>query len=366
MLSRKTLKLLNDLVLLRTIKEDQKNKKAGFDLIKKNLPDIFKIKSFCHNNNESALYYSLSDKKLFDVLLLTHIDVVNGNNEMFRVKRKGDKLYGRGVFDMKGPLSAVVESLNAFYDGSKRKINIGLLVTSDEEQGGYNGTGFLIKNNKIKANIVLVPDGGRSLNELVVEEKGVFEVELSYDGKSSHASRPLEGDNAAERLVGTVNEIIKKFKSYDKNEWKTTATLVNFESKSISNNTTPSSARAVVNFRFVSSDSPNKLLEAINEIDNKIKIKILIQGDALSVSSDSAMVKLYSKSLNSITKSRVILKKYNSACDGRFFSAQGVPVVINRPSGGDAHGNGEYISLKSLGKFSEVVVDFLLRMEKRA
>jgi succinyl-diaminopimelate desuccinylase len=366
MLSRKTLKLLNDLVLLRTIKEDQKNKKAGFDLIKKNLPDIFKIKSFCHNNNESALYYSLSDKKLFDVLLLTHIDVVNGDNEMFHVKRKGDKLYGRGVFDMKGPLSAVVESLNAFYNGSKRKINVGLLVTSDEEQGGYNGTGFLIKNNKIKADVVLVPDGGSSLNELVVEEKGVLEVELSYDGKSSHVSRPLEGDNAAERLVGTVNEIINKFKSYNKNEWKTTATLVNFESKSISNNTTPNSARAVVNFRFVNSDSPNKLLEAINEIDNKIKIKILIQGDALSVSSDSAMVKLYSKSFNSVTKSRVVLKNYNSACDGRFFSAQGVPVIINRPSGRDAHGNGEHISLKSLGKFSEVVVDFLLRMEKRA
>lgn len=362
MISEKNLKTLEKLITIETVTGRQKNQKVAINLIKRSLPKFFKSVTFCNNGYFSELFYS-SNKNKFDIIFITHIDVVDGKKELFRLKEKNNKFYGRGVFDMKGPLIAVINSVNEFYKNENGDLSIGLLVTSDEEKGGYNGTGFIFNKNKIKTRIAIVPDGGESLNSLIVEEKGVLCIELSYNGISSHVSEPWEGKNASENLIKITNKIIDQFPVKNKNEWGTTASVVGFNSNSIAMNVVPNFASTKIAFRYIKSDSPEEILDFVKSLDKSLKIKIRAQGDALSVSHKNTLIKNYCDIVKLKTGRPCLFQKYHSACDARFLSSKGIPTIITRPLGGGAHGENEWISVNELNLFSDILTNFLIEFK---
>lgn len=364
MLSKNNFKFLEELVSLKTISGEQSYQKKAIALVRKNLPTFFKSVSFSKNGIVSELFYPYRSKDSLDIILVAHIDVVAGKPELFKLIRKSNKLYGRGVFDMKGPLVAMVNSINKFYEESKRNISIGILVTSDEEQGGFNGAGFVLSKNNFKAKLAIIPDGGDDLNKLIVEEKGALDVELSYRGTPAHVSKPWEGKNAAENLIKIVNRITSRFSAGNEKQWKTTAALVEIKSEFIANNVIPSSAKARVFFRYIKKDSIYNILKFIKSMDRDLEIRILAQGEALKINYNDNFLKIYRESVKLKTGKMCLVAKYYSTCDARFFASKGMPVIISRPLGGNAHGDNEWISADSLNIFSEVLVDFFDRIEQ--
>lgn len=75
--------------------------------------------------------------------LAAHLDVVPGSNDQFVPKVDGDRLYGRGAYDIK---MAIAVFMQIFQDQDCRDklSNVGIMITSDEEIGGMNGTNALI------------------------------------------------------------------------------------------------------------------------------------------------------------------------------------------------------------------------------
>ncbi len=361
MSSNNILKILSKFIKLQTIFGNISAQKEALKVIEKNLPSIFSAEYLSNKNIHSAYFYP-NDKKKVDILLSAHIDVVPAKKEMFRLKKRGDKLFGRGTFDMKGPLVGLIESLRLYYQNSD-KLNIGLLVTSDEEKGGFNGTKyFLDKNKLIKPKVVIIPDGGNNF-EIVVEEKGILNIELSYQGKSAHSARPWEGDNAVIKLLKVLNKIIKRFPSDKESNWKTTATISFIETKAEAGNVVPCFAKAKINFRFIDKDNPQKILNFIKKLNKKIKIKINVCEKALKISLADKYLHLFKNTIKSCTNKLPELKKYHSTCDARFFTERNIPVIISRPLGGGAHAENEWISFKNLNKFVEILIDFYKKLE---
>lgn len=365
MISKKNYKLLDKLVCLRTTLNKQKNQKRAIKLIRENLPVLFESTRFYKNGYFLELFYPIGAKKSLDIILVAHVDVVDGKQEFFRVVAKKNKLFGRGVFDMKGPLIAMIDAVGKFYQKGKKNISIGLLVTSDEEQGGFNGTGFILNKNIFNTKVAIIPDGGENLNNLIVEEKGVLEVELSYKGISAHVSKPWNGKNSAEELNRIIYKILNHFPAGNEKQWKTIATLTYIKSDFIANNTTPSFAKARVVFRYIEKDSRKKILNFIKSLDKELNIKILAQGDALKVSANNNFLKIYRSSVKLKTGKKCLTARYYSACDARFFASKGIPVIINRPMGGNAHKDDEWISANSLNLFSEILTDFFEKLEEQ-
>lgn len=362
MLSHKSMKFLKQLIAIRTVTGDHIQQKKAIDLINKNIIQIFKRRSFYAKGYCSKLFYS-DTSNIFDVLFVVHCDVVDGADELFLLKEKNDKLYGRGVFDMKGPLIATIDAVNHFFEDGKKKISVGILVTFDEEAGGHNGVKMFLKKNNITAGVVIVPDGGDDINQIVTEEKGVVEVEISCKGVSAHASRPWEGINAVTKIINSVKKITDHFPGGDGSQWKTIASLISIRSETVADNAIPHFASAKIMFRYVKKDSVDKIIKFIVSIDHSLIITILKQGDAMKTSPKNYFVTTYRAVVKKHTKKTCTLTKYHSACDARYFSALGIPVIIARPCGGGAHAKNEWISKDQLNTFSDILYKYLMILE---
>ena len=138
-----------------------------------------------------------------------HLDVVPaGNRSTWRVDPYAaeiidGKLWGRGSADMKSKIAAamvlarVLKELGMPLPGVWK-----VVLVPDEETGGEHGTKWLVEQNLIRADAVIVGEGaGRHYG---VANKGSLGVDLKLTGRSAHAARPFEGDNAVERLAALL------------------------------------------------------------------------------------------------------------------------------------------------------------------
>ena len=85
---------------------------------------------------------NINDKETI-LAILGHLDVVPAGDgwtyEPFKMTKVGDKLYGRGTSDDKGPVIAAYYALKAVRDlGIKLEKNVRLIVGTDEETGSHD------------------------------------------------------------------------------------------------------------------------------------------------------------------------------------------------------------------------------------
>src|ERR687883_1828736 len=128
------------------------------------------------------------------ILLHGHVDVVPGEEWQFEPREEEDELYGRGVYDMKGALAAMmyaVEDLNTL--GCEATVE--LLVVPDEEQehGARTGAEVLIKNGHVGDFLIT---GEPTDFHVGTQSKGVLDLRVTLRGKSAHGSTPWLGKNA--------------------------------------------------------------------------------------------------------------------------------------------------------------------------
>jgi len=79
------------------------------------------------------------------ILLHGHVDVVPGEEGQFEAREEHEELYGRGVYDMKGALAAMmyaVEDLRSL--GCEATVELLIVADEEQEHGGPNGAEVLI------------------------------------------------------------------------------------------------------------------------------------------------------------------------------------------------------------------------------
>ena len=137
-------KLLKDLISFKTVTDENEFIKC-FNYIKDYLKDsnLF-IKEYTYKNKISLVISNTKSKEL-DIIFCGHIDVVPGNSKQFKAKIIGNKMYGRGTYDMKGHDAVMIKLMKNLNTNYK----IALFLTSDEEQGGFKGTDILLDDRKI-------------------------------------------------------------------------------------------------------------------------------------------------------------------------------------------------------------------------
>ncbi len=355
MLSKKGLTLLADLISQKTIDGNKTAQKDALQIIANYLGSDFTCQTFSSNGYDSAIYLPKNGGQI-DVLLSAHIDVVPAVDPLFTVKKREGRFSGRGVFDMKGPLVAMIEALHVF---SKKQTNthIGLLVTSDEEKGGVHGTRYFLENFSYKPKVVIVPDGGNNF-DIAIEEKGVLNIELIAEGVNAHTGRPWEGINATHQLIETINQIIQLYPVGKKRDWQTTASVVAFESEYKANNIVPAYAKAKINFRYIKKDSPESILKAVRKISKSLNVTGHVSGTAIAVSPTAKPIRVFRDCVKKETGKLPKCIPYPSTCDARYFSDRSILPIITRPPGGGAHQDDEWISVDGINQFIRILVDF--------
>ncbi len=259
---------------------------------------------------------------------------------------------------MKGVVSAMMELIK---DKEIRKTSTGLLLTTDEEIGGENGVGYLVKNNLVKTDCVIVPDGGENF-KLILAEKGVLTVQILAEGRSVHGSRPWLGENAILKLIRLFEKInLSLPKLKPPAFWQPTVNLGMLQGGTAPN-VVPGKAFMRLNFRFPEIKDEEIIIKLLDKEVSKIKglsFEITSRGYPLINKPNDPFLNRIRQCAQAEGINLNLIKEHG-ASDGRFFSQKGIPVIMFKPVCSDSHIDNEWIDLKSLETFSKILKRFLL------
>ena len=129
------------------------------------------VRYFEHNNVPSVIV--TKNTKTPKVLLAGHFDVVQGEDEQFEPRLRGDKLYGRGALDMKTANSVL---MHIMLTAATNNWDVGLMLTGDEEIGGFNSVKYLLDKEGYSCKLAIIPDGGFAVDVVVSKAKGLLHI----------------------------------------------------------------------------------------------------------------------------------------------------------------------------------------------
>lgn len=246
---------------------------------------------------------------------------------------------------MKGQLSTIMSLLK--HNETKKKI--AFIITSDEEIGGACCKEILKDYN---AKLAVIPDASSNFS-LVVEEKGLLQLELTAYGTTAHASEPYKGDNAILKLINLYNELLKIYPMPTNDEFKTTVNLSKLNGGD-STNMVPGLATMTLDIRFEKNDSISKILESISKISKDVDIKILDQGPVFQVDENLPIIQQFIHNTEYILKHPVKIEKCVATSDAIYFSEKNIPTILMNPKGAYWHGPDEYVEIDSLYTLYEI------------
>lgn len=246
---------------------------------------------------------------------------------------------------MKGQLSTIISLLK----NNKTKKKIAFIITSDEEIGGYCCKEIL---KDYTSKLAVIPDASSNFN-LVIEEKGLLQLELTSYGTTAHASEPYKGDNAIIKLINLYNELLKIYSPPTEKEFKTTINLSKLNGGDAVN-MVPGTATMTLDIRFEKSDSIESILNNINKLKKDIKVKILDQGPVFQVDENLQIIKEFISNAELILKHKVKIEKCVATSDAIYFSEKNIPTILMNPKGANWHGPNEYVEIESLYTLYEI------------
>lgn len=292
-----------------------------------------------------------------DVLLVAHLDVVPAKT--YAMEKQDDKLYGRGVYDMKLAAACYLELFKQ-HGARLKERNIGLLFTTDEELGGLCMPSVL--ETGLRPKVVFIPDGGDNWH---IEEraKGFRHTRLTAYGKAAHGSRPWEGDNALHRLSDTLHSLHKSFPSQQPAD--STLTITSFHSGEAVNQI-PDYATATIDFRsFSQDDLARHSAEVVNlATENNIEITPVQTGDPLILDKSSPAIQDFLSTLREFTGKEIQYTESYGGTDGRFFAPYGIPCLIIEPQGGGRHADIEWLDTDDLVRYYQLIEQWIVVKNK--
>lgn len=283
-----------------------------------------------------------------------HLDIVSAKKSQLILKKDRKYFIGRGVQDMKGGC-AVFMTLIDYILESKQKPNINFLFTTDEEIGGFNGTAYVIKKG-LKPKFVIT---GESTNlQIGIASKGVIWVKIISKGISGHSAYIKKGQNALVNLINKINIIKAEFPDPKKQSLKTTVNIAYIKTKNKTFNKVPDYAEVALDIRyFYKKDSILKLLNKLK--DNKTKLVFIENEPPTNCNKKNNYLKKLQTETVKNTKNTDIFIKKMGASDLRHFAQVGIPGVEFGPIGQGLHSNFEQVNIKSLKKYSDILLNFI-------
>jgi succinyl-diaminopimelate desuccinylase len=318
----------------------------------------FNVRKFKRNGVPSVLYYNTPKlPKRFKVILNAHLDVVPAEESQYKAKLIGDKLYGRGTNDMK---AAAATEILAFKEMAKKvKYPLGLQLVTDEEIGGFNGTGYQIEKG-VRADFVIAGEGSNlDINNM---SKGVLWLKLKSYGKTAHSAYLWNGQNALSNLNTVLNRIWKVYPIPKKEVWKTTVNIGRMLTENQTFNKVPDYAEAWLDIRYIPEEIDTILLSIKKLLSKGVEIEVVVKDSPHYTKSDNKYIGILKKSIKGVTGKKVAVSKKHGANDIRHFNKVGCDGVQFGPTGEGLHTDKEWVSIKSLSDYYNILENFLMSL----
>lgn len=219
------------------------------------------------------------------VTTYAHMDVVPIEEawqyDPFAGEIVGDKIYGRGVADMKGSMCALVIALEVMHElGLKCHYDMVSTLCTDEEIGIYPGVRYLAEEGYVKGHVLSLESASQDAVESV-GSNGMIDFIVTAKGRSSHSGRNYRGINAVECMVPVMEELLKLKEIVEQRESRLPTADPEAPSKQLTpklnldviqggnkSNIVPATCTLVVNRRFIPEESAE---DVINEFQAAVE-----------------------------------------------------------------------------------------------
>ena len=236
----------------------------------------------------------------------------------------GDRIYGRGVVDMKGAIAAFLCAVDKYLKTPK-DVSIAFLITGDEEDADDQGTLQIIdflekRKEKIDACIIGEPSNPSFLGEMVkIGRRGSLSFDLVLQGIQGHVAYPENSDNPIPKMLSLLQKLQNH--SFDQGYDFFDPTHLEITSVDVGNaikNMIPGKIHAKGNIRFNPNHTQKSLRENLIEILEKPS-QIRFEGSGESFLSPSREIaQLIEKACGKILNKKPILSTSGGTSDGRF------------------------------------------------
>jgi succinyl-diaminopimelate desuccinylase len=198
-----------------------------------------------------------------------------------------------------------------------------------------------------------------------VQAKGVLALRLDVSGKAAHGSTPWLGDNAVMKAVDAFRQIEAMPFTRESSEM--------FDRPSVSlgriaggdaMNKVPDTCTIDVDIRFLPGQSAKAILAAIEALPD-VTVHVMLHREPAIVERDNPYVLLLADSIAEGVPSDRISIGRDGASDIVSFLEAGTPGVEFGPTGAGHHGPDEWVSIPSLVRYHEALVEFVTAIPKR-
>jgi succinyl-diaminopimelate desuccinylase len=291
------------------------------------------------------------------ILLHGHADVVPGEERQFDTYEETGELYGRGVYDMKGALAAMmcaVEDLDAL--GCDATVE--LLVVPDEEQehGARTGAEVLIEHGHVGDFLIT---GEPTDFHVGTQSKGVLDLRITLEGKSAHGSTPWLGKNAVLLAHEHYRRVAELPFANERNA------LFPYPSMNLARiiggdvlNRVPDRCTYDLDIRYLPNQDPREIVRQIRSIDLPAEVEVLFSREPTYVSRSNPYVKALREVAARHFRGNPVGVGRHGASDIVYFQRAGIPGVEFGPIGGGHHGPNEYVVASSLEAYRQMLVQF--------
>ena len=117
------------------------------------------------------------------IVLHGHLDVVPGREEQFEPRVAGDRLYGRGAYDMKGGLASMMCAVHDVAAQDGVRVHFVCVADEESEEIEQRGSDYLVEQGYIGDFAIT---GEPTDLHIGIQAKGVLAIRIEVVGRSAH------------------------------------------------------------------------------------------------------------------------------------------------------------------------------------
>lgn len=295
------------------------------------------------------------------LVLCAHLDTV-GTSGMtiapFDRRIDGDRIYGRGSYDMKGSVAAIMSALAALASDRLNGRVLAALV-ADEEYASAGAFDFVARH-PADACIVTEPSEG----DLVLAHKGFVWAEVVAAGRAAHGSRWDLGVSA----IGAMGRIIEALERFDRDELRRRVDpLVGPASLHCAMiaggsglSTYAQECRLKIERRTIPGETPAQVRDELTAVvagtGAEARVDCFFDRPPLTCDPRAPIVAVVREAVRTVTGRVPRDVGVGYWMDAAVFGGAGVATVNYGPAGAGAHEAVEWVSLASVVETAQVLV----------
>jgi succinyl-diaminopimelate desuccinylase len=290
------------------------------------------------------------------VVLHGHLDVVPGRAGQFEPKVEDDRLYGRGAYDMKGALAAMLVATAAMRDQDGVRVRLGIVGDEESEVEADRGSDHLVDNGFLGEFAIT---GEPTDLHIGVEAKGVLALRLEVSGTAAHGATPWLGDNAVLKALDVFRGIESlPFARHSSELFDRPSINLGRILGGDALNKVPDRCVIDVDIRYLPDQDPAELVEQVGGLPGAT-VETLFTRPPAVVDRDQAFVRALREAAREHHNGEPMSVGRDGASDAVSFLRMGVPAVEFGPVGEGHHGPGEWVSVSSLEIYRQTLDTFL-------